>query len=302
MKIAILEKANFSKVQMAKLESLGQVDCYDNLTQEDANRLAPKYDVVVINWLDPTPFIMNMKSGSLVALLSTGYGWITNIKDAHDKGVYVANVPNYSTEAVSQHLLGMLLGISKNIFPTLNGDNNNTVGFEFKDKTIGIIGLGNIGSRFAEIMNFFGAKIITYNRNHKNSPIAEDVSLDDLLRLSDVICISCAVNSNSENMINMSNVNRIKKGAVIIGSTWNILDDSAILYALKEGIVRSISFDAAIEAGSHVMDELQNYPERVFLTPHIAFNTTESEIRQLDICINNILSFVNGNPKNIVVE
>ena len=302
MKIAIFEKTNFSLEQMARLKSLGKVDSFDNLTQEEANQLAPQYDVVIVNWLDPTPFIMNMKPGSLVALLSTGYGWITNIREANEKGIFTANIPNYSTEAVAQHLLGMLLGVSKNIFPTLNGNNNNAVGFELKDKIVGIIGLGNIGSRFAEIMNFFGAKIITYNRKLKNNPIAEDVSLENLLMRSDVICISCAVNAESKGMINMTNINKIKKRAIVIGSTWDIVENSAMLYALKEDIIGFVSFDAAIEAGSFINNELRHYNDRVFLTPHVAFNTVESEIRQLDICVNNICSFANGYPQNIVKE
>lgn len=300
MKIAVLEKTNFNDEQKRKLEAIGSVDYFDGLSQNEANQLAPKYNVVVVNWLDPTEFIMNMKEGSLVALLSTGYGWITNINEAHKKGVYVANIPNYSTEAVSQHLLGLLLGVSKNIFATLNKENNGVMGFELKGKTVGIIGLGNIGGRFAEILNFFGVNILTYNRNIKNRDNIKDVSLNELLDSSDIICISCATNEDSRNIINMDNIVKVKKGAVIIGCTWNIIEESAIIYALENELVSSISFDAAVEGGNSIDQALSRFGQRVFLTPHIAYNTFESEKNQIDILIDNILSFSLGNPKNIV--
>lgn len=300
MKIGILEKTNFSEEQISQLRKVGEVDFYEGLSQDEANKIAINYDVVIVNWLDPTPFIMNMKPGSLIALLSTGYGWITNIKKAYEKKIYVTNIPNYSTEAVAEHLLGMLLGVSKNIFSTLNTANNNAVGFELKNKVVGIIGLGNIGTRFAEIMKFFEANVITYNRTKKNNPIVKDVTLNELLKQSDVICISCSVNDNSKNMINLANIKCVKKGAIIIGSTWGIIENDAILYALKNNIVRAVSLDAAVEGGNSVEEEIKEYRDKVYFTPHIAYNTLESEKRQLDICINNIINYFKGTPQNIV--
>ena len=78
MKIAVLEKTNFSEDQFAKLEKIGSVDCFDGLTDEQAASVAPNYDVVVVNWIDPSPFLLKMHPGSMVALLSTGFGWIQN--------------------------------------------------------------------------------------------------------------------------------------------------------------------------------------------------------------------------------
>lgn len=297
-KLAILEKTNFSASQMQKLKESFMVDTFDNLTQDEANKIAPSYDVVVVNWLDPTPFILNMKRGSLVALLSTGYGWITNLKEAREKDILVANIPGYSTEAVAEHLLGLLLGISKNIFATLNVVDNHIVGFELKGKTIGIIGLGNIGKRFAEIMNFFGATVITYNRTKKNSQIAKDVSLDELLTQSDVVCITCSVNDSSKNLLNATNIKKIKKGTILIGSTWGIVEEQALATAIGNGIISAVSFDAAIEANDNISNALKQ--GNVYLTPHIAYNTLESEARQLDICVGNIVSFINGKKLNIV--
>ena len=300
MKIAVLEKTNFSEEQISKLRSVGTVDFFNGLTQEEANAIAIDYDVVIVNWLDPNPFILNMKRGSLVALLSTGYGWISNLEKAKEIGVRVSNIPGYSTEAVAEHLTGMLLGVTKNIFSTINSGDNGVVGTELAGKTVGIIGLGHIGNRFAEIMQFFGAKVITYNRSKKNHLSIDDVTLIELLANSDVICITCSVNDESRNLINLSNIDCIKKGAIVIGSTWEIIEEDSLVKALKDGIIKSVAFDAALEASGTIGRQLLSYKDRVFLTPHIAYNTKEAEIRQLDICVENIISYLEKRPQNLV--
>jgi len=305
-KIAIMEKTNFSQEQISRLKTLGEVTFYENLSDEEANKIAPQNDVVVVNWLDPTPFLLEMHPQSLVALLSTGYGWISNIAQARAKGIYVSNIPGYSTEAVSEHLLGLLLGISKRIFIQINHSNDDGIaGFELFGKTVGIIGLGNIGLRFAQMMNFFGATVLTYNRTQKNNTFAKDVALNDLLTSSDIICITPSVNDQSRALINDSNCGVMKDGVVIIGSTWDIITETSLVKIIKEKKAIA-AFDAALEGKQSingeqkkVLDEL-TAGNKLFLTPHSAYNTVEAGIRQLDICVSNIERFLKGSPQNIV--
>jgi len=305
-KIAIMEKTGFNQEQISRLQSLGEVTFYENLTDEEASKIAPQYDVVVVNWVDPTPFLMDMHPQSLVALLSTGYGWITNITQARGKNVFVSNIPGYSTEAVSEHLLGLLLGVSKRIFTQMNIEKDDGVaGFELSKKTVGIIGLGNIGSRFAEMMNFFGANVLTYNRTPKNNSAVKDVALNDLLTASDIICITPAVNEQSKALINDSNYEVLKDGVVVIGSTWDILTETALVKIImeKKGVA---AFDAALEGKQSICDEIKKAfdafvsEKKLFFTPHSAYNTVEAGVRQLDICISNIEHFLNGSLQNIV--
>jgi lactate dehydrogenase-like 2-hydroxyacid dehydrogenase len=301
-----MEKTNFNQEQISRLKSLGEVSFFDYLPDEEADNIASQYDVVVVNWIDPTSFLLKMPPQSLVALLSTGYGWISNIAQAKAKGIYVSNIPGYSTEAVSEHLLGLLLGISKRIFTQINsGKDDGIAGFELSGKTVGIIGLGNIGLRFAEMMNFFGATVLTYNRTKKNVSFVKDVALNDLLASSDIICVSSSVNDQSRALINDSNCGAVKDGAVIIGSTWDIITETSLVKIIKEkGAIAA--FDAALEGNQSisgdtrkVLDELIA-DRKLFLTPHSAYNTVEAGIRQLDICVSNIENFLKGSPQNIV--
>jgi glycerate dehydrogenase len=305
-KIAVMEKVNFNQEQIARLKKLGQVDFHENLPEAEINRIAPQYDVTIVNWVDPTPYLLDLHSGSLVALLSTGYGWISNIAEAYAKGIYVANIPNYSTESVAEHLLGLLLGSSKRIFIQQRAKKDDGVqGVEIAEKTFGIIGLGNIGTRFAQIAGFFSANVITYNRTQKKSTFAKDVSLDELLAKSDIIVVTASVNPDSKGLLNENNYVAIKNGAVIIGSTWDIISEGALVKLLSfKNVVAA--FDVALEGNKSINSEVKKAldgfaaQKKLFLTPHCAYNTAEAEVRQLDICVANIEKFLEGKPQNIV--
>lgn len=288
------------------MRNLGQVDFYDNLTDSQVNQIAPQYDATVVNWIDPTPYLLDMRPGSLVALLSTGYGWISNLEMAREKKIFVANIPGYSTEAVSEHLLGLLLGVSKRIFPLIGAESDDGIqGFEIVGKTVGIIGLGNIGTRFAHIVNFFNGNVLTYNRNHKHKPIAKDVTLNELLTESDIIVVTPSLNPDSRGLINNSNIDFIKERAVIIGSTWDVITEEALITLLSAKKVVA-AFDAALEGKKSITGEIEqslnklSAQKKLFLTPHSAYNTVEAETRQLDICVSNIENFFSGTMQNIV--
>ena len=305
LKIAILEEVAFTDDQRERLAALGQVD-YFHFTaddQEKANVIAPDYDVVVASWINPTHFILKMKPNSLVALMCTGYDFIHNLEEAKQNHVHVANLRDYCTEAVAEHLLGLLLGISKRIFPAVGGGDGKQKGFELAGKIVGVIGLGAIGARFAEIMRFFGAKVITVNRNAKRSPLATDVMLSELLSRSDIICISCSINRDSEGLIHRGNVEQIKPGALLISCVWNIITEDALACALALETLTFAALDATItmRRDFQVPAILQPFHNKtLFLTPWNAYNTLETTENQKSMLCDNIENYAKGKPTNIV--
>jgi phosphoglycerate dehydrogenase-like enzyme len=94
-KIVILEKVEMTKQQKQRLERLGNVQYFESSTLDECRKRVKDADVVVVDWIDPTPFLENMKSGSLLALLSTGYSWV-DLKKASSLGILVANIPGYA--------------------------------------------------------------------------------------------------------------------------------------------------------------------------------------------------------------
>lgn len=232
----------------------------------------------------------------------------SELTKAREKDILVSNIPAYSTEAVAEHVLGLLIAYNKKIMLSSNWtkadcfktNEVSIVGNELKDKTLGIIGLGNIGSRIAELADAFGMHIITFNRTRKCDSIAVDVTLEELLSKSDVICISCPLNAQTKNMINSSNIDLIKYGAVLTGATWGVFDEIALQEAIETGRLGGVAFDLALEGAEMLNNknllELPNF----LCTFHNAYNTVEAEKRQLDICIDNIEAFLNGRYSNII--
>lgn len=304
-KIVVLEKIEMSGEQRKRLEGLGDVQWFDSTGEEEGNERVKEADVVIVDWVNPNPFIDSMKKKSLLSLTSTGYAWV-DIKKAKERGITVTNIPSFSTEAVAEHIFGLTLSVAKNI---TRGDRDlrsgskekaNLKGFELKGKTLGIIGLGNIGKRVAEIAKGFGMEILTYNRHPKNVAGVKDVSFEELLKTSDVVSINCPINEDSKGMITADKLRLMKKDAILVGTTWDIVEINALTDALKGGIISGAGFDVSIEGKDLELPKELLSLDNVVITPHIAFNTKESDERRIDTCLGNIKAFLDGKPENVV--
>jgi len=304
-KIVVLEKVEMTDEQRKKLETLGNVEWYDSSTTEECIKRVRDADVVVIDWINPNPFLSAMKNPSLLALMSTGYSWI-GIKQAKELGISISNIPGYAIEAVAEHIIGLALNVARK---TMIGDRNIRMGkkekgylrgMELKSRTIGIIGLGNIGRRVAEIALCLGMDVITYNRHPKNVSGIKDASLEELLNNSDIVCITCPLNDDSENMLNVERLKLVKKNAILVGTTWGVVDIQGLIYELKNKMIYGAGFDVAIEGGEIELPDDLIKLDNIVLTPHIGYNTIEAKVRQVNICISNIENYLKGTSINIV--
>ncbi len=165
-----------------------------------------------------------MKSGSLLALMSTGYSWI-DIKKAKSLGISITNIPNYASEAVAEHLFGLILTILRGILISDRAIREKKLaegkirGLELSNKTLGIIGLGAIGRRMAEIGQGFDMNIITFNRTPKNFPGIKETNLEELLKNSDIVSINCDLNSTSWDLIGEKEIEMMKRTAILVSAT-----------------------------------------------------------------------------------
>lgn len=306
MKIVVLEKVGMTKEQINKMEKLGDVDWYDSSNEEECKQRIKGADVVVVDWIDPSSFILSMKSPSLLALMSTGYDWIKYRNEAKDQGIMISNIPGYADQAVAEHILGLAFCVARQ---TMIGDRNIRAGkkekgylqgIELKGRRIGIIGLGRIGKRVAEMSKCFGMDVVTYNRHNKSYDGIMDLTLDELLSSSDVVCISCPLNDDSKGLLNKNKLGLLKDNAILVGATWGIVVLDDLIPLLEKGCIRGMGFDAAIEGSEINLPESLLNLDNVVLTPNIGYNTPEAKIRQADICISNIEAFKMNNSINIV--
>lgn len=304
MKIVVLEKIKMSKEQIKRLESLGKVKFYDNSTIKKAKERVKDANVVIIDWIEPNEFLEDIKPGSLLALMSTGYGWI-DLKKARSLGITITNIPGYATEAVAEHAFGLMLSVLRKIVlanKSVKGGKwikDPFRGSELKDKTLGIIGLGRIGSRLAEIGQGFGMKIVGYDRNPRHLKDVKMVNLEELLKKSDIISLHCDLNPSSENLIGEKEFNLMKPEAILINtSAGKVVDTNALVEALKTKKISGAGIDVLPEEPNlnNPLLKLDN----LVLTPEIGFNTKEALERRVDICINNIKAFIKSKPQNVV--
>lgn len=306
MRIVVLEKIEMTKDQVDHLELIGETTWFDSSNEEECKKRINGVDVAVVDWIDPSPWILSMKPPSLLALMSTGYEWIKHRAEARKLGILISNIPGYATEAVAEHLIGLVLCVARQ---AMVGDRKIRAGekekgylrgIELKGKRVGIIGLGQIGKRVAQIFRSFGMEIVTYNRHPKSWEGVTDLSLNKLLSTSDVVCICCPLNDDSRGMLDENRLNLMKAGAILVGATWNVVVLDDLMPLLMNGHVRGVGFDVAIEGSKIDLPKELLTLDNIVLTPHIGYNTVEAKIWQVDLCISNIEAFKDGTPTNII--
>jgi len=264
----------------------------------------------------------------LIVTMSTGFDHI-DLAECKRRGITVCNVPTYGDETVAEHAFALILTMSRklceSIERTRRGDFSleGLRGFDLEGKTIGIVGVGRIGSNVIRIAKGFLMNAIAYD-TRKNEELAKKlgfdyVSFDELLQKSDIITLHCPYNEKTHHLINRDNVKKIKKGAILINTArGGVVETEALLNGLKEGILAGIGLDVLEE--EHAIKEEKQLLSRIFtdehdfkkmlaghmllnqenvvVTPHNAFNSKESNGRILNTTASNIKNFYAGKPEN----
>ena len=301
-KIYVLEHFDFSDEQMAKLQSLGEVTYYQKANEQEIEEAINNADAILLDWLDPNPILAKMRKGQFVCLPYTGYDWVKNISMAKEKGVVISNTPNYSTNAVAEHHLGLILDCAKHITNINNiYKSGKEVGFdrglELKGKKVGIIGLGHIGTRLAELLSVFNVEIMTYNRNPRNLQNIQDVDLSTLLSSCDIVCNTCRLTPQAHNLIGMKELKQMKPTAILTSTTGGIINLDELNEFLKENQLFGVGLDDVDQR--QVPQDLLKH-DNVICTYHRAYNTNESEKNRIDLCIKSIEAFLNNKPINTI--
>ncbi|MCX6773466.1 MAG: 2-hydroxyacid dehydrogenase, partial [Candidatus Micrarchaeota archaeon] len=214
-------------------------------------------------------------------------------------GIALTNVPGYATEAVAELTISALLNISRRTHDAMNFVKRGNWGFEsfmgreLKGKTLGIIGLGRIGTRVAEIAEGLGMKIVHYTPSKKSDK--DFLELDELLKQSDVVSLHCSLNGETEGILNSSKLKLMKKGSLLLNSARSELVDLEAAYKICKR-KRIFAWFEAIEQ-EEIRDRF-NKLDNVYLTPHFGWMTREAQQELRDITLNNIKSYLEGKTSN----
>ncbi len=270
----------------------------------------------------------------LITTRSTGYDHI-DTSLSKEKNITVCNVPAYGSRTVAEFAFTLILTLSRKLFVAADQIKEGKgftyqafEGFDLQSKTLGIIGTGRIGQNVAQIAKGFNMNILGFdvfpNEQKAKELNFKYVNLNELLANSDVITLHVPYSKDTRHLINKNNINKIKKGALVINTArGEVMDTEALLMALQQGRVGGAGLDV-LEGERLLKDEttliahtdpkhthleelrtlianhaLINMPN-VIITPHIAFFTKEAKAEILKITTDNIVNFIKNTPLNIV--
>lgn len=264
----------------------------------------------------------------MVALRATGFDNV-DIKYAKEKGIVVSNVPAYGSHTVAEFTFGLILALSRKIYPAIlkvkeevEFNHEGLKGFDLYGKTLGVIGTGKIGSNVIKIAKGFGMIILAHDA-YPNKQLTEAfecryVSLDELLQSSDIVTIHVPLSLSTHHLINSDNILKMKKGALLINTArGDVVATDALYKAVSENHLAGVGLDVLEEEnslGENLNKEefeplmMKNILEisqliknpNVIVTPHTAFYTTEAEQAIMQTTLENINKFIAGSPTNVV--
>lgn len=316
MKIVILDgyTANPGDLSWGSLKEMGEVTVYERTRREEIAGRAADADIVLTNKV-----VMDREMMALlprlkyIGVLATGYN-VVDIEAARERDIIVTNVPAYSTESVAQTVFAHLLTVTNR---TEHYAQQNRLGrwaenrdfcywdtelTELAGKTMGIVGLGHIGRRVAEIALAFGmqVKAMTSKKAEELPAGIQKAELQSLLSSADVVSLHCPLTEGTRHLIHRETLRLMKPSAILINTGRGpLVDDEALAKALNEGRLRAYCADVVTEEPPKADHPLLHAPN-AFITPHIAWATVEARKRLLQTAIGNVEAFVNGHPVNVV--
>ncbi|KGF43180.1 glycerate dehydrogenase [Prevotella denticola DNF00960] len=316
MKISILDchAVNPGDLSWEPVKSLADCTIYDHTCQEQVAERAREADGILINKVYITREVLDeLPRLKYIGELATGYNNI-DLEAARERGIVVCNIPAYSTDSVAQHVFALLLNVATRADhyarAVRQGEWSRQRDFcywdtpliELAGKTIGIVGLGNIGQRVAHIAHAMGMDISACtSRNSSDLPEwIRKTTLEGLLSTSDVITLHCPLTTGNTRMINAGPLAMVHPGAILINTgRGGLVDEQAVAAALESGQLAAYCADVLTDEPPRPDNPLFRQPN-AYITPHIAWATREARQRLMAVCVENIRRFIAGNPQNVV--
>lgn len=309
MKIVFLDRKTIGEdIDITKFEKFGEVITYDFSTPDEVPERVEDADIIILNKVRiDEPAIGNAKKLKLVCVTATGTNNLDKVY-LDKRGIAWRNVAGYSTEAVAQHTFAMLFYLFEHLsyydgyvksekyvgdrlFTHFNMHFN-----ELSGKTYGIIGLGNIGKRVADIAKCFGCNVIYYSTSGKNHcDEYKEVDFDTLLSTSDIISIHAPLTAETEGLINADALKKMKHTAILVNvGRGPIVVEKDLADALNKNCIAGAGLDVLSVEPMDANNPLKNIKDsnKLLITPHIAWAAVEARTRLLDIIFGQIEEFL----------
>ncbi len=294
-----------------RLDALGGIEVHIGRPADVADFVARigGARAVILGWDLPAAAMREAPNIEVISFLGIGAAKFVDFGEAARLGFTVANTPAYSVNAVAEHGLALIFATARQVVrndcTTRSGQWDQSLpGFELAGKTLGMIGLGGIGTRLAQMASAIGMRVIAWTRNPSPARAAqagvEFAPLDTVLAESDVLSLHLLATPETEGLIGAAELDATKPGVIVINTARaELIDEAALVERLASGRIAAAGLDVFATEPLPADDPLTRL-DNVVLAPHIGFNTPEAVVAMLDIAIDNLVAYFAGAPINVV--
>lgn len=267
-------------------------------------------DGLLLLWTIPDAVMRGCPSLKAIAWVGTGVATFVNIPLANELGIVVSNTPGYGSNAVAEHALGLMLALARNTV-ALDAElraggwpRDDVVGVELAGKTVGVVGLGGIGTRVAQLCGALGMRVLAWTRSPSTERLSEAgatyAELDDLLAASDIVTLHLPHTSDTDRLLSTERLRRMQPRSFIVNTARaELIDEDALVNALCDGRIAGAALDVFAHEPLPSDNPYRGLPN-VILTPHIGFRTPEASRRSVAIALDNLIGALTGEPRNVV--
>lgn len=314
-KIVIMESLGISAEELAArkapFEAQGHVFVDYPKTTDPAKLIEEAKDadaMILANMPMPADVLRKCDKLKFIDVAFTGVDHV-GLDAAKEKNIAVSNASGYSNEAVSELVIGTTLSLARNLRSVEDRcregkDKTGLVGWEIKGKTVGIIGLGKIGTRTAELFHAFGATVLAQSRTHHDgiAEYIEQVTQEELLRRSDIVVLHCPLNDSTRGMINAEKLAMMKPTALLVNvARGPVVVEKDLASALENGVIAGAAIDVfdkepPLDTASPIL-----HVPNCLVTPHVAFATQQSMSLRAEIVFDNLAKWMEGHQINTIL-
>lgn len=314
MRIVVIDghTLNPGDLSWKELDNYGDVTMYDRTPVDEITERCRNAEIILTNKVPITgSTIEAAKDLKLICVTATGYN-IVDIEAATRRKIPVCNVPNYGTSSVAQHTFALILELANcvgaNSLSVRQGDWERSPDFcfskglitELQHKTIGIIGLGKIGSQVARLATAFEMRVIYYSQTKKESNLASYMSMDEVFSQSDIVSLHCPLTHENNQFVNRRLLLKMKPSAWLINtSRGQLINETDLAKALNEDRLAGAALDVLSVEPPPTTNPLLR-AKNCIVTPHTAWMSLEARARILTITLENIDRYCKGSPQNLV--
>lgn len=314
-KIVIMESLGISAEELAArkapFEAQGHVFVDYPKTTDPAKLIEEAKDadaMILANMPMPADVLRKCDKLKFIDVAFTGVDHV-GLDAAKEKNIAVSNASGYSNEAVSELVIGTTLSLARNLRSVEDRcregkDKTGLVGWEIKGKTVGIIGLGKIGTRTAELFHAFGATVLAQSRTHHDgiAEYIEQVTQEELLRRSDIVVLHCPLNDSTRGLINAEKLAMMKPTALLVNvARGPVVVEKDLAAALENGVIAGAAIDVfdkepPLDTASPIL-----HAPNCLVTPHVAFATQQSMSLRAEIVFDNLAKWMEGHQINTIL-